>query len=65
MSNYNDLPRTEDAARLNAQVHRGELVTEVERALAVLLTDRVLRPVLDVLDPKAVEQARKALRLTS
>ena len=35
----------------------------VQGALAVFLLDPVLRPLIEAVDPKAVEQARKALHL--
>jgi len=37
---------------------------DLHKALCVFLLDPNLRIVLDILDPKAVEQARSALRLT-
>lgn len=38
-------------------------ISPTEAALSVFLTDRVLRNVLQALDPEAVRQARKALGL--
>lgn len=68
MSHYDDDVRKADAIKI--QVHKGYEAKEIPNAdlydaLAVFVLDPKLRPVLWILDPKSIEQARKALGLTS
>ena len=59
MNNYDDSQRMDDAFALSKRE-----LSEAEQALAVLLCAEQIRPMLEVLDPQSVAQARKALRLS-
>ena len=61
MNNYDDSQRRDDAFALSKR-DRTEM-SEAEQVLAVVLSDGRVRPLLDVLDPMVVDQARKAMRL--
>jgi hypothetical protein len=62
METYTDV-READSVALHAR-WISETPTPADKALAVFLLNPTVRAVLDVLDPKGVEQARNALRLT-
>lgn len=63
---YDDTVRQSDCEILTSR-HVDENLAlaqgPMRRALYVFLLDPTLRAVLEILDPKAVEQARKALEL--
>ena len=67
MNYYDDLTRVREARALRERTREGlsDVLnsTALHDALAVFVTDEKLRPVLEALDPKAVEQARQALLL--
>lgn len=66
MQSYDDNVRKADFTRINVRGKEAvEMMSaaEIHNALAVLILSGTLRPVLEALDPKAVEQARRALLL--
>jgi len=65
---YDDTVRQGDCeillARSRDEIAASIAAQDLHRSLCVFLLDPTLRGVLEILDPKAVEQARSALKLT-